>query len=661
MKRLPLILILSLFVFALSATVVGRLDGPARISKMANDHSRSMVLLTANKPYNGIGKIHFGDIVAVDATRCDIDAYSASPLVKAVHSGSHIHLMNDSSRSVTHVSQVLSGKGLDCGYDGSGVVVGIIDSGVDFNHLAFRDSDGHTRIERVYLPAAANGNNPVVDGDTLPGRDYFTPEQIESLTTDDSSLSHGTHTTGIAAGSDVLKYGGMAPKASLMVVAMPQNDINEVNIACGAKYIASWAKKMGKPCVINISMGNHDGPHDGSGLMARVFDNLTREYGCVFVLSAGNEGNTMLYVNKQFTATDNVLSSVMRTSAQSEFDIDAWSRGQAPLTISYSVVNTSSGEIVAKGGAITCDSVVNFKNDEAFSAYVEGTATLSLGNDPINGKYRIYASHDCQFLTSNYRLAFSISGQPGEQVDVWDVNTNAPFYSCGAKGFSNGSAKMSISDMATGATSISVGACSARNDYPLTSGATRSSSYRAGTIPSFSSYGEDVNGIPHPFISAPGATVVSSVSRFNGSNSTASQSVTDGNGIKHYWYVKSGTSMSAPCVTGIVALWMQACNNLDYSQIKDVMASTAQQVGTGIKWGAGLIDAYAGLKTIVDNYSVKGDVNADGIVDIIDVNVLINIILGSSNRTARADLNADGMIDVVDLNILIDLVLNGHE
>ena len=96
MKRLPLILILSLFVFALSATVVGRLDGPARISKMANDHSRSMVLLTANKPYNGIGKIHFGDIVAVDATRCDIDAYSASPLVKAVHSGSHIHLMNDS-------------------------------------------------------------------------------------------------------------------------------------------------------------------------------------------------------------------------------------------------------------------------------------------------------------------------------------------------------------------------------------------------------------------------------------------------------------------------------------------------------------------------------------------------------------------------------------
>lgn len=601
-----------------------------------------------------------GDIVTVEATPQALQRIAAMPGVKSVNAPTRLKLHCDSSRNYTNVSQVLAGINLPQGFDGTGVVVGMVDSGIEFQHPAFKDADGKSRISRVYDPVGSGGNIVVIDGEQLPGSDYTTPEQIALLTTDDKAGSHGCHTTGIAAGTLVGKYGGMAPGAELVLAGIPSAYLDDYHVSMAARYIAHYAHSVGKPCVINMSLGNHDGPHDGNGILARCIDQLSEQYGVVFVLSAGNEAGTSLYLHKKFTETDLSLKSVMAVSSSNRANIDAWSRNDSPLSINYSIYSSNTGSIVYSGSAIACDTVLDISSDPEFSKYATGSINITQGIDNSCNKYRINATHN---VRTNYGLylAFSINGAPGAEVDVWDVETNAAFNSAGLAGYSDGSDTFSISDMATGKHSISVGACAARPNYPVVD-KLNSTGYAVGAMGRFSSYGTDNNGDVHPFIVAPGVQVVSSVSRYNCNKSTYSQCLSyDGN--KEYWYVKSGTSMSAPCVTGVVALWLQACPELGADQIKEVMAATAIPGKAGnLQVGAnGMIDAHAGLEYIINQMDrPRGDVNGDGKVDVIDVNVLVNILLGNDSASryyGRARVAGNNTIDIADVNAVLNIIL----
>lgn len=127
----------------------------------------------------------------------------------------------DTTRSVTSVNYVAEGlqHGLPANYDGKGVVFGIIDSGIDFNHAAFLDSLGNTRIKCVYMPADTSGTKVTIDGTALPGSE-FDSTRIASLTTDLASSAHGSHTAFIGAGSHCGQYSGMAPGADIVMCAL---------------------------------------------------------------------------------------------------------------------------------------------------------------------------------------------------------------------------------------------------------------------------------------------------------------------------------------------------------------------------------------------------------------------------------------------------------
>ena len=105
--------------------------------------------------------------------------------------------MNDRAREATNVAKVntaaaAAAQQLPKAYTGEGVVIGVIDSGIDFNHAAFRKADGTTRIKKVIDFSKKNVK-----------RVYDTEEAIMALTADDSSDSHGTHVAAIAGGSDL--------------------------------------------------------------------------------------------------------------------------------------------------------------------------------------------------------------------------------------------------------------------------------------------------------------------------------------------------------------------------------------------------------------------------------------------------------------------------
>lgn len=602
----------------------------------------------------------FGNLVAVEASPEALVRLASLPGVKAVSASSRLHLHCDSARSNTHVNDILAGKGLPMAYDGTGVIVGMVDCGIEYNHPAFKDANGKSRISRVYHPAGSDGGMVVIDGDTLPGCDYATPEQIAKLTTDDKAMSHGCHTTGIAAGSLVGDYGGMAPGAEIVIAGIPNNMLDDYTVGVSARYIAHYAHSVGRPCVINMSLGNHDGPHDGTGILARTIDELAEKYGVIFVLSAGNEAGKGGYMHKVFTAQDHSLSSVMGVSTSNSSEIDVWSRTESPLSITYSIYDSSQDAIVCTGTPIPGDTVINLGNDPVLSEYASGFLYVTQGVDKINGKYRIYVKHAAR-TTSGRALAFTIDGAEDGEVDVWDVNNNASFSSENLPGFSDGNDLISISDMATGKHTISVGACAARTTYP-NAGHYYSTGYSLGSMGRFSSYGTDLNGVVHPFILAPGVQVVSSVSNYNCSKSSYSQRLAV-NGTYEYWYVKSGTSMSAPCVTGIVALWLQACPSLNVAQIKEVMASTARPpyAYTPQTGEHGYINAKGGIELILREYNkARGDVNGDGEVDIVDLNVLANIMLGGDDPDryyGRAHVAGNDDVDVEDINALVNILL----
>ncbi|HHE47470.1 MAG TPA: hypothetical protein ENL11_00745, partial [Candidatus Acetothermia bacterium] len=165
------------------------------------------------------------------------------------------------------------------GTRGGGTLIGIVDSGIDPLHPDFRvdrDGDGFEEGSRILflwdqtLPA---------DGSALPyhfnyGRVYTQPEleaQIAARYTESTdTMGHGTHVAGIAAGdgsSSTAGYVGVAPEANLIVVKTTFYDTSVID---GIAFVFNRAKELRLPCVVNLSLGGHAGPHDGTSLFEQA-------------------------------------------------------------------------------------------------------------------------------------------------------------------------------------------------------------------------------------------------------------------------------------------------------------------------------------------------------------------------------------------------------
>lgn len=190
---------------------------------------------------------------------------------------------------------------------GQGVLVGIVDSGIDYANPDFRNEDGTTRIAALW-DQSVSGNPP--EGYNL-GRE-FTREQINRALQETDPLArldlvptrdisgHGTAVAGIAAGngrgSEGRRYRGAAPEAELVVVKMgtPRQDgfPRTTELMQGVDYIVRTALRLGKPVAVNISFGNTYGSHDGTSLIERFLNNISETWKNVICVGTGNEGNS---------------------------------------------------------------------------------------------------------------------------------------------------------------------------------------------------------------------------------------------------------------------------------------------------------------------------------------------------------------------------------
>ena len=213
-----------------------------------------------------------GGYAVVTLPESEIKAYSAREQIEFIEKPKRLYFETFQAREASCILPVQAGSN---GLTGKGILVGVVDSGVDFFHPDFRNEDGSSRILRLW-DQSINGNPP--EGYTR-GTEYTKEEIDEALVLGETEgrrlvpsrdvSGHGTAVLGIAAGNGTVSEGvnrGVAYESEILVVKMGNAGTNSfprtTELMEGIDYLVRQAAALGKPIAINISFGNNYGSHE---------------------------------------------------------------------------------------------------------------------------------------------------------------------------------------------------------------------------------------------------------------------------------------------------------------------------------------------------------------------------------------------------------------
>ncbi len=466
-------------------------------------------------------------------------------------------------RSQTHLS-------------GKGVIIGIVDSGIDPQHPAFAG-----RLLRIWdqtLPGPG-----VAEGDY--GAEFTGP----LLTVSRDANGHGTHVASIAAGADPI-YGGVAPGAELIIV---KSSFQEAHIADGVRYIFRVASELGRPAVVNLSLGGHGDPHDGTDPLSQIIDTETGP-GRIVCCAAGNEGNDNIHAQIAVPQGGNrtILFHVPPSSGEDAVRfaaLNGWYSGQDQFEIA---VRSPNGFQTPYQGVIAVGSSTQVYE------LTDGRVRISTPDvDPLNNDHNFLieilpASGARQALTpGTWRLRLRGLDVHNGQVDVWALDNSQRLDVV----FIGRSVQdtMKIGSPGAAANAITVSAYTTRTRWRDRDGKTQEMGLELDEVADFSSEGPLRNGSHKPDLVAPGAMIAAALSR----DSIVEPSYVVAPGFR----MMAGTSMATPFVTGLVALMLEHNPQLDPESTKKYLRESSaipkHPAGSfDSKWGYGLIDALALLR-----------------------------------------------------------------
>ncbi len=179
---------------------------------------------------------------------------------------------------------------------GEGILVGFLDTGIDYTHNAFKDADGNTRIEYIYDLE----NRVVYDRNKI--NEALKSEDPFSFVPEIDLSGHGTHVAGIACAGGNINFDnyGVAYKSSIAMVKITgENSLRaalSTQLMRGLKFLMDKSNEINKPLVVNISLSTNDGSHNGSSLLEKYIQTFTQLQKAVIVVAAGNEGNSAHHV-----------------------------------------------------------------------------------------------------------------------------------------------------------------------------------------------------------------------------------------------------------------------------------------------------------------------------------------------------------------------------
>ena len=474
-------------------------------------------------------------------------------------------------------------------YTGKDVIIGVVDWGFDYTHPTFYDTSlAYTRILAAWDQEKKIGTPPPGFSH---GAYYYGVDELAAAQSDTFSILtdyHGTHVAGIAGGSGggtIYRGGGIE---SDFLFSQMRRDVSSSLDAFQWMYNESLA--AGKRLVINNSWGGYrNNPLDGTSLLSQAIDAMS-EQGVVFVFSAGNNGDINFHLRKTFN-NDSVRTRIMGFNYNSDHDlwgqtVSMWGEEGYPFSVKLRILSDSN-KVVGESELINTatspalvdtfliigpDTVFyNFITDSIHPLNGRPQMTLNVKSENQALKQTIYATAESGTVHFwNTRLTNYGGGN-------WGYGFTAP-----TSGYVNGDKNYGIGHPALTTNVITVAAH--QTDYLLTA---------------FSSYGPRMDGFQKPDISAPGQGIVSSFNSFAVEGIVAVTTVVF-NGRTYKFFRLSGTSMSAPMVTGAVALLLEADPNLSPAEVKEILLDNARldnltgDIGPEghVRWGHGKLDIH---------------------------------------------------------------------
>lgn len=501
----------------------------------------------------------------------------------------------DKVRTDIGADKVQAGTSLDTPYDGTGVIVGVIDQGFEYGHIAFANS------AKRWGSSVKNGSLRT----TAPTYD----------STDDSG--HATHVSNIAIGRKVAgsNYHGIAPGAEFLPMA---SDFSDAAIIAQAKAIKTYAENSGKPWVINMSFGANVGPHDGSTSYDQSMSQFMGKGG-IMVAAMGNSGDMNYHVGHTFEADGETVYLYMKPDTEYNSDLDFSST--IMVTAADGKENITLRPVVVYNNKIYRPTDAQLENADVYlSSYINPNSNRQ--NIDFDGNIKDLCKALGIYNTNTACLMCEIVGKKGITFHAWSEPDYATFTSItrtitatgqrittlrGDSQYSYGEGAASIPNV------ISVASYNTATQFKSIDGYTYSYSSLGSVndLSTFSSKGPNLNeAYATPTVAAPGGCIISAFSKnsqdFDEEGAETVSEVTSG-GKKYYYGVMSGTSMATPVVTGTIALWLQANPELTSQDVTTIMRNSsrhdANTSGTTPSWdkdwGYGKIDAYEGLKQAI--------------------------------------------------------------
>lgn len=564
-----------------------------------------------------------GDISIAAIPLSKLGALSCGRQVKRIETGRRCSIQMDTTRLVVNAEKVYTGEGLSQSYTGRGVVVGVQDIGFDLTHPNFYSADmSQYRIKALWDQLSRD-----TIGSTLyVGRDYVGRDALLELKhpIDGETQTHGTHTAGIAAGSGaegngvVSPYRGMACGADLVLVDNAADNASLIDPkdyykftyatdALGFKYIFDYAERMHQPCVINFSEGSSQDFHGYDQLYYELLAKLIGP-GRIIVSSAGNDGARNSYIHKNIgkeragafiMGNEKRFSCTAKSKQTFTFRVSVYDNVASPQIVDISTVNVCNAQ----------DSLL--------------TDSLLVGGKKYIWRVLAYPnSYDTSETAYDFQISSpsKLGDSPQVSLQVMGRDADIELYRMSGYMFPHsldpvldaGDCRYTIFSPSSSPDVICVGSTSYRTQFVNYLGEKKVyDSGQKGIRSAFSAMGPTLDGRIKPDVMAPGQNIISSYSTFfinNPKNVNASVK----SDVRHFkyndrtyaWNANAGTSMSAPVVTGAIALWLQADPTLTPADCLEIFAKTCSHYDTSLSYpnnlyGYGQIDVAAGLREVL--------------------------------------------------------------
>lgn len=528
--------------------------------------------------------------------------------------------LNDSMLVNNRVSSVYADIGNGLGnLRGRDVIVGMVDAGIELLHPDFQHADGTTRVLHLW-DQRQTGTPPADYGYGVEWTAADIDEGITGHQDQAQYYGHGSTVTGTAAGNGLATgtNRGVAPEADLIVVSSKFNAPNwTLTVADAVEYIFNKADELGKPAVVNLSLGTYTGSHDGQDAAALIIDSLiAAKPGRGVVCASGNSGNWPAY-HLSYPVSADTSFTWFRYNANSDVGpavfFELWADTVDFQNVSFAIGADRVVPSLSYRGRTAFRQVGQLLNQTISDTLLADGNILGVVDyyaELRGGQYKMQvqlASPD----SSGYNFRFITTGSG--RFDCWssihigsssmvagNLPTAADFPDINHYQLPDRHKHM-VSSWAASPKVITVANYNNRDQYIDYNGNLQTFDPPVGELSINSSHGPTRDQRQKPELAASGDLTMSSGKFSVLAAMINSEPYKVAPGGMHYR--NGGTSMASPVVSGAAALLMEMCPNADWQTIRNAILEntyldTFAIDSTSNNYGKGKLDVAAAVASL---------------------------------------------------------------